>query len=327
MPSLAWNRDFSTKIPDHIASMSVTGRAIYEPIYKRRFNDLNFFMSSIGKVGSGKSTALLKMAYELQVDPTTLERNFDVETQVIFTVEGYVKAVKEIDPFKEPGKVIMFDEIELQANSKGWDRIGQAFILTASTCRYKLPIIFASLPIEKQLLFQGRQLRDANLHCRGVNHRDRYVLARYHLLSYNLTTDTNKKMELNPATRKAHRYFEDIDGSIISKKISKVKVHMPPLKIINKYKKMKNEFLNNYYEEQMKLWEKEGSGKQSFDVNEVFEYIDSNPEIKDKRTGQPNPLLLEMNYPGLTSTKYKEICRAYNVKREIKRNSYEDHFY
>lgn len=327
MVSLSWNKEYPTRIPEHISSMSVTGRAIYEPIYKRRFSDLNYFMSSIGRVGSGKSTALLKMAYELQVDPKTLERNFDVDTQVIFSVEDYVKSIKNIDPNKEPGKVIIFDEIELQANSKGWDRIGQAFILTASTCRYKLPIIFASLPIEKQLLFQGRQLRDANLFCRGVNHRDMYVLARYHLLSYNLTTDTNKKMEINPATRKAHRFFEDIDGAIISKKISKVKVHIPPLKIMRKYKKMKNEFLTSYYEEQVKLWEKEDTTKQNIDINDVFEYIDSNPEIKDKKTGQPNPLLLEMNYPGLTSTKYKEICRAYNVKREIKRNSYEDHFY
>lgn len=327
MASLAWNKDFPTRIPDHIAGMSVAGRVIYEPIYKRRFDDLNWFMSSIGKVGSGKSTALLKMAYELQVDPITLERNFDVEKQVVFTVKGYVQAIREINQEKEPGKCVLFDEIELEANSKGWDRIGQAFILTASTCRFKLPIIFASLPIEKQLLFQGRQLRDANLFCKGVNHRDQYTLGRYHLLSYNLTTDTNRKMEANPAIRKAHRYFEDIDGSIIAKKISKVKVHIPPTTIIHKYKKMKNEFLNNYYEEQMKLWEKEGAAKLGFDVNEIFEYIDNNPDLKDKKTGYPNPLLLEIGYPGLTQTKYKEICRAYNIKRELKRNKYEDFFY
>lgn len=327
MVSLSWNKEFPTRIPDHIESMSVVGKAIYEPIYKRRFSDLNWFMTSIGRVGHGKSTALLKMAWELQVDPKTLDQNFDVEKQVVFTVEGFVDSVKNIDQDREPGKCIVFDEIELQANSKGWDRIGQAFILTASTCRYKLPIIFASLPIEKQLLFQGRQLRDANLYCRGVNHRDRYVLARYHLMSYNLTTDTNKRLEVNPATRKAPRFFEDIDGTIISKKISKVKVHMPPMPIIKKYKKMKNEFLKQYYEDQMKLWEKESITKQSIDINNVFDFIDQNPEIKDKKTGQPNPLLLEMNYEGITSSRAKEICRAYNIKKELKRNKYEDFFY
>lgn len=327
MVSISWNKNFSTRLPDNILNMSTPAKAIYEPIYKRRFNDLNFFLSAIGKVGSGKSTALLKMAWELQVDNETLEQNFDVDTQIVFTVEDYVRSVQKIDPYKEAGKVILFDEIELQANSKGWDRIGQAFILTASTCRYKLPLIFASLPIEKQLLFQGRQLRDANLLCKGVNHRDKYVLARYHLLSYNLTTDTNKKMEMNPATRKAPKFYQNVEGTILSKKISRVKIKIPPLPIIKKYKKLKNEFMNKYYEEQIKQWEKEETKGKNFDVNEVFAFIDDNPQIIDRKSGMPNPTLLEMEYEGLSSSKAKDICRAYNIKNNIKKKSYSEMFY
>jgi hypothetical protein len=91
-----WNKR-TVDIPQHIVEMPEISRGIYSYIYCKRFEDLNYNLTTVGQPGRGKTTALLKMAWELQVDPKTLERNFDVEDQVVFTTEDFTRKIKETD--------------------------------------------------------------------------------------------------------------------------------------------------------------------------------------------------------------------------------------
>ena len=158
------------KLPPHFAELPVVGRAIYTSIYMQRFSDMNWFGTTIGMPGAGKTTFFLKMLWELQVNPKTLERNFDPETQIVFNIKDFLNLVKKTDPVNNPGFGILYDEMELDAHSRGWGTISKQLELTVSTMRFKKNIMCASLPHEKQLLKGVRRLRNARIFCKFVNH-------------------------------------------------------------------------------------------------------------------------------------------------------------
>lgn len=308
-------------LPDHILAMPEAGQEIYGSIWRRHLEDLNFFMTAIGKVGSGKSTSLLKMLYECSTDPFTGERNFDVEKNVVFTVKDYLSLIEKIKPNEMAGQGILFDEIELEANSKGWDYLTKLFVHTCSTMRYKLNIVGATLPIEKQLAFQGRQLRDANLLCKFINRKFGYVGGRFHYMDYKLTTDTDKQALTLPARRHAPKRIEDLGNDYFAvRKITKVRVYNVPKKIDRIYKKKKFEYLDDYY----RRWHKELSdmdqSKEKVNVEKIFEFIDDNKELVCDEKGRPNPVLLEMRLTetNIKQTQIKDICRAYKIFNDRK---------
>lgn len=305
-----WRR----KLPEHLQAMPPAAQKIYGDIWKRHLDDLNWFMTAIGKVGSGKSTSLLKFLYECSTDPFTGERTFDVERDVVFTVKEYLNLVEKIKPDYDAGRSILFDEIELEANSKGWDYLTKLFVHTCSTMRYKLNIVGATLPIEKQLAFQGRQLRDANLHCKFINRRFGYMGGRYHLMDYKLTADTDKTALTIPAKRLAVKRIDDLgDDYYAVNKISKVRVYNVPRKIDKVYKKKKFEYLDEYYRKWKKDLEDMDSSKTKINPEKVFEYIDANKDLVCDEKGIPNPTLLEMKIENLGISQSRDICRAYKV--------------
>ena len=64
--------------------------------------------------------------------------------------------------------------------------------LAVNTMRFKLNILGASLPREIDLIKQVRAMRDARLICDFINWNENKIHARYHILSYDQTTDTRK---------------------------------------------------------------------------------------------------------------------------------------
>lgn len=315
-----WNQK-EVNIPQHIAEMPDISRGIYTYIYCKRFQDLNYNLTAVGKPGSGKTTALLKMAYELQVDKKTLERNFDVETQVVFTTEGFTKLIKETDPKTEPGKVVIFDEIEIEANSKSWDMIGQIYTLTASTCRYKQNIIMASLPLEQQLVLQGRELRDSRLTCNFIDYERNLINAKFENLEYNVhTKDTyGNRFYSNAIAKGTFFRFNKDDVHYI---VDPVWIGNIPRYMDKKYKKMKNDYLSGYYDKQLKVLQERSKEKRAMSYMEIAEFIDKNKEDLLTNKGLVDPVLVH-TYTGLPLGRAKEYVRAYNfsnkkLKKEIK---------
>ena len=306
------------ELPQHIAEMPQIPRAMYSAIYNRRFNDTNWFGTSIGMPGLGKSTSLIKMMYELQVDPKTLERNFDPREQVVFSIKDFIRRVQATDGDKDPGRCILFDEIEIEANSRGWDSISKQLELTVSTMRFKKNIIGASLPHERQLLKSVRRLRNVRVFCKSVNHDQGYVYAKYHNLVYDMTADTQ-----NSNSKDAKNYFPRLNlntpNGVRPFKVVGVKIRKPPNKIIRPYKKMKVEFLNDFYARQIAHWDREDKKNEDDDVdfNTAFEYIDKyklDLMYKDK----VEPTLLSEALK-ISTSKAREYARAYTAKKEIKK--------
>jgi len=316
-----WNKK-TVGIPQHIADMPEISRGIYTYIYCKRFEDLNYNITTIGMPGTGKTTALLKMAYELQVDPKTLERNFDVEQQVVFTTEDFTKFVKNTNEKIDPGKVIIFDEIEIEANAKSWDTIGQVYTLTVSTCRYKKNIIMASLPLEQQLILHGRELRNARITCNFVDHNINKINAKYENLDYNIhSKDTYGGRYYTNAIAKGtfFRFTKDNIPYIVDP----IWFSMIPREIDRKYKAMKMKYLGDFYERQLSILSEQSKKKKQMTFNQVADFIDKNKSDLRNDKGLIDPVMVH-SFLGIPLAKAKDYVRAYNfaggkLKKEIRR--------
>lgn len=316
-----WNKR-TVDIPQHIVEMPEISRGIYSYIYCKRFEDLNYNLTTVGQPGRGKTTALLKMAWELQVNPKTLERNFDVEDQVVFTTEDFTRKIKETDQKTNPGKVIIFDEIEIEANSKSWDTIGQVYALTISTCRYKQNIIFASLPLEQQLILHGRELRNARVTCNFVDHNTNKINAKYENLDYKVhSKDTygGKYYSNAIATGSFFRFTRDDIPYIVDP----IWFSMIPREIDRKYKAMKMKYLGGFYEKQLAMLSEQSKKKKQLTFNQVADFIDQNKADLKNDKGLIDPVLVH-SFLGVPLAKCKDYVRAYQfaggkLKKAVKR--------
>lgn len=313
------NRPLTVGVPEGIVAMEPIPRAIYTHIYKKRFDDLNYFTTAIGKPGSGKTSALLRMAEVLQVDKQG-HPNFDVEKQVVFTCEDFTKSVQQTNQFKEPGKVILFDEIEVEANSKSWDVIGQTFALTTSTCRFKLNILMASLPLEQQLILHGRELRDSRITCSYIDKELGYIVAKFENLEYNVQSkDTYGSKYYSNSLAKGT--FFRINSDDLEYTVDPFLFKRPSAEIERKYKKMKYEYLAGFYEQQLKQLAEKSKKKQVTTAEDVWEFIDKNKKDLKNEKGIVDPVLVH-TYLGIPLSRAKEYTRTYDIgklRKELKR--------
>lgn len=314
-------------IPNHILDAPPLAKHILLPIYMRRFRDTNWFMTTAGYPGTGKSFALLKMFSLLQVDNKTLEPNFDPEEQVVFTGMDFIKQVRKTNQRTEAGKCILFDEIEIEANSKGWDKVGQQIALAVNTMRFKKNILGASLPRETDLLKGVRSLRNARLITRDIDFKTNEVVGKYMYVNYNLSIDTHDHLNKNPAYAYYPKYvYENEEGIKSSIKINEVRLGKPPKHIIKSYVRKKEEFLNDFYDKQLDYFrqqEKKKQGEIGFD--EAYDFIKRNVN-EIGVNGQIEPILLS-NELNISATKAKEFAKAYEAKKKImamKKHNYED---
>ena len=310
------------KLPRHILEFKEGKKSFLSSIYAKRFDEQNFFITSIGMPGAGKSTALLKLLWELQVDPITKERNFDVEKQVVFDAISFLKLIKETNPKTNPGFGILFDEIEIDANARGWDKINRMLELAISTMRFKQNILCASLPHERQLMKSVRRLRNAYLDCKFVNHYDEFVYAKFYHLDYNMTADTLRTNMNIDAKRYKHRFFAyDKSNQRRKYQISSFRFKLPPRDIIKTYKKKKTVFLNTFYENAIQGFEKEDKKNANTITYDRFaEFVDRNKdEFAYKARGKiylHAALLSEaLKIP---KTQANDYCKIYTHKQDIK---------
>lgn len=315
------------KIPNHILNASPLKRHILLPIYMRRFRDTNWFMTTAGYPGTGKSFALLKMMSDLQVDPKTLEPNFNPEEQVVFSGMEFIKQVRKTDPEKDPGRCILFDEIEIEANSKGWDKVGQQIALAVNTMRFKKNILGASLPRETDLLKGVRSLRNARLITQDIDFKTNEVVGKYMYVNYNLSIDTHDHLNKNPAFAYYPRMeYETEDGSKASIKIKEIRVGKPQQEIIKSYKKKKADFLNDFYDKQLDYFKKEDQKRQGgLGFEDAYDYIKRN-EHELGIEGDINAVLLS-DALNISTQKAKEFSKAYTTKKKIdsmRKHRYDD---
>jgi len=313
------NRKFPQQaVPTHLLEMSPLAKEILLPIFMRRYRETNFFLTTSGYPGTGKSFALLKMFEELQVEKKDFAKNFDVDEQVVFTGMDFIRQVRKTDPDKQPGKCILFDEIEIEANSKGWDKVGQQIALAVNTMRFKMNILGASLPRETDLLKGVRSLRNARLLTKDIDFSTNHIVAKYQYLDYNLGADTNLKYNRDPAKSLYPRVStKSRDGKLFSLKINEIRVGKPSKLLIKKYKKKKVDYLNGFYDRQLDFFKKEERKRAGgLGFSEVYAYIKRNEKRLGVR-GKIEPILLADQLQ-ISKTQARDFAKAYEAKQEIK---------
>jgi hypothetical protein len=94
-----------------------------------------------------------------------------------------------------------------------------------------------------------------------------------------------------------------------------VKIGRVDKKIDRDYKKMKADYLNDFYDKEIQRMDKE-ENKQGLGFSSVAEWLDKNYDSVSLN-GKMNPVLLQ-DYLHLSLTQSKEYIRAYNIKKEIR---------
>lgn len=318
-------QDNKDKIPDYLLHANEATREILLPIYLKRFQKANFFLTGVGMPGAGKSLGLIRLLSLLDVDPVTLQPTFDPRTQVVFTCSEFLDQVNATDQTVHPGRGILFDEIEIEAHSRSWNDISRRIELAVSTMRYKQNILAASLPSELQLNKRVRALRNARMIFDGIDFYSKKSKARYYTLDYMQTADTHsgKYKNLEAKAWNVRFHTKDVDRSI-KKVIKKLYISKPCNQIVYDYERKKNKYLTKYYQDQVNEFKKEDN-KDKFSFEDAMDYIHHNKKQLGV-DGEINATLVD-NDLGIGITKAKRYIKAYQTKREIenlKRRTYKD---
>jgi hypothetical protein len=313
------------EIPDYLDNMPDAAREILMPIYLKRFQKSNFFLTGVGMPGAGKSLGLIRILSLLDVDKNTLEPTFDPIKQVVFTCPEFLDQVNATSPEQHPGKGILFDEIEIEAHSRSWSNISRQIELAVSTMRFKQNILAASLPSELQLNKRVRALRNARLVFDGIDFHTKISRARYYTLDYTQTADTHSGKYKNIEAKAYNvRYYTNDPEKSIKKVIKKLYLKKPCAEIVGKYELKKRRYLEGYYQAQVNDFKKEDS-KDKITFEQALDFIHNNRKHLGV-DGEINATLVDEEL-GIGITKVKRYIKAYQTKREIeriKRKKYRD---
>lgn len=309
--------DHKHEIPRYLLNAKESAREILLPIFLRRFQRSNFFLTGVGMPGSGKSIGLIRLLSLLDVDKETLQPSFNPQKQVVFTCKEFLDTVNDTNPEEHPGLGILFDEIEIEAHSRSWDSISRQIELAVSTMRFKKNILAASLPSELQLNKRVRALRNARVVFDGIDFYTKKSRARYYNLDYTQTADTHsgKYKNIEAKAYSVRYHTKDVEQSI-KKVIKKIYLRKPTDQIVYEYEKKKRTYLQGYYQKQVNEFKKQDS-KDKVTFEQAIDFIHTNKEHLGVK-GDINPTLVDQELR-IGITKAKRYIKAYETKREIER--------
>jgi len=305
------------EIPDYLDDLPDASREILLPIYLKRFQKSNYFMTGVGMPGAGKSLGLIIILSLLDVDKETLQPTFDPKKQVVFTCPAFLDRVNATDPLTHPGYALLFDEIEIEAHSRSWNNISRQIELAVSTMRFKQNILAASLPSELQLNKRVRALRNARMVFDGIDFRTKISRARYYTLDYTQTADTHSGKYKNIEAKAYNvRYYTKDPEKSIKKVIKKLYLKKPCEQIVYDYEKKKRKYLEGYYQDQVNAFKKE-DGSENITFEKAIEFIHKNKKHLGV-DGEINATLVDEEL-GIGITKAKIYIKDHQTKKEIKR--------
>lgn len=204
-------------------------------IHQRIFNKNNSYNFALtGPTGSGKSYSSLSLGYQWDANFT--------EDNIVFTAKDFV-ALLNSGKLKR-GSFILFEEAGVSLNNREWMSKSNNFIQKIfQTVRHKGYIICFTVPDFGFVDSATRKLFHGHFMTNGIDHKNKLCITK----PYQLQTDQ----------RTGNVYFkwlEVIMKGVGSKKISVLKISMPPKDLIKKYELKKTAFttkLNNEIEEAM----------------------------------------------------------------------------
>lgn len=281
------------------------------PIYRYCWNKCREQNSNVngvfvGKPGSGKSYACLRMAYDLDVS-TNGKPRFNVDEQLFFEISDFVKAITS---GKYPkGSVFIVEEAGIQANARNWySDLNKIISYVMQSFRKFNYITFLNLPSMNALDKQLHPLFHFTCQMSGINERKNVSNGRIKFIDYNsLTGDTYPKY---------FRYYDE-DNYL---KVKKIEFDLPPKDMCEQYDARAKKVLNRWYStyiEQAELY-KDDEDSQRVNPHEWYRGIIENPEkLKDFWNFEKNCVdIHELKFIGIGHN------MSYSLRRKIEKAIY-----
>jgi|7_EtaG_2_1085326.scaffolds.fasta_scaffold00845_12 hypothetical protein len=187
----------------------------------------NFVGIFVGKVGTGKSYSSLKLCKE--VDPT-----FD-ESRVIFKIPDLLEMVHEKK--LEPGQAVLFDEAGISASNREsyMNKFNKAMSYLLQTWRHRNIILFVTVPSISFIDKGIRSMFDLMIETQKVIKTRRVVQCQAKIIQHNYQLGKT--------------YYHNLKS--YTGEIMKLEITKPPIKLINRYEKVKTAFTTELYKQQM----------------------------------------------------------------------------
>jgi DNA-binding CsgD family transcriptional regulator len=213
-------------------------------IKDRIFNkNKNFFMVIVGSTGSGKSYSALRLA-ELLDDSFTIN-------ECCFKAKEFLMKIKKFQDLAEnnqeetKGKVIMFDEIGVEHDSKRFMTISNRVInYFFQTSRYLNLIVIMTVPFLSFIDSSTRKLCHCIAETKGINQRTKQVTLKV------------KFLQVAPFSSKEYPKYLRFTKMNKHYSLQKIKVGLPSEKLRNDYEKKKREYGNWLYEDSLNKLER-----------------------------------------------------------------------
>ena len=221
-------------------------------IKNRIRSNLNFIAIAEGSVGTGKSWAMLSVAY--QIDP-----NFNIK-QVAFSFREVMQIINA-DWFKtQKGfRVILFDEPQTDISNRAWQSLTNRLMnYLTSTFRHQNIILLMATPYSDFIDSQTQKL----IHCKFV--------VKGHSRQTKLTLIRPKLQQYNSQMKKYYNHSLMVSSKKGVFKLTQWRVTKPPAHLIKPYEEKKTAFTS-------------GLNKQILDQLEGIEKKNKPPEpVKEK---------------------------------------------
>jgi len=231
-------------------------RRAWRNVFRKKKNATFIF---VGDVGSGKSTAGLRLCEDL-------DQKFSVE-RVVFSVKDFLRLIEKGDSIGKlrPGSAILFDEIagsEEGADSRSaMSKVNQRMSFLATTYRAKRYITVYCSPLLTQIDARVRRVGiTAILDFQGIDFKANYSYAR----PYWIVVQKFSGKEYNPSPR-----LKDKESGKL-RKVRTVHFPLPSSDLLKAYEKKKMRFLDSSIARWRQQLEKEEKSKKKVSMNEVY---------------------------------------------------------
>lgn len=219
-----------------------------------RYNDQAYFGSVIGKMGSGKSWWCLYLGLIFGYNEK-MQREFSVERNVIFTIDDYLKAIRNPS---YPGEPLIFEEAETTVNAQEHYKEEVIwFSKIISTQRSRNPISLFNLPAETQIAASMRRLRLGQFVFKKSYKQLGFSKFAYQELEYPMLASdyTHSKFvqRLKRENLNCRTYIDKAAGLKMKLKYNSLRFWKPKgevwEKTLKEYNKKKDDYVDSLYDE------------------------------------------------------------------------------
>lgn len=280
---------------------------LHTPKYNNFFLDngiLSHNCGVTGKVGSGKSWSCIRMCQDYS---EMFGVKFDPKVHIITSLKELLILInsKEKEKLIVDGSVLLFDEPQVEANSRKWQsEINQAFAQLMSTFRNQRLVVFFALPYLSMLDKQSRTILQAEFKIEGFDVNTKMTHVKPRFLEW---SEERKKFYIK---RLIIQFKDKVKPVMNVTKLNNWHIPMASQELIDVYEARKKRFtddLNKKLLEKIELDEKREGGKDKseefFKIKNLYEEYGENYEAILKEMPHLSAFVIEKYFQFIKKSK------------------------